>query len=290
MGYMPSVCLQEGTSASGYRLTWNFAIYPEVIGRVLAQFFRSHRLRADRDPATLLIGFPIAYTIAFRGGRFKNVLLLLVSSLLHRILIRTLEWRLILADNGFVLRHAQEPRAAEPRRSCAGHPAGGDLWPDLQLPAVHGAAAVRGAGEDRHAADRGSDRPLREQAPGVPARHLALAMPGVFAGSLLVFIPAVGDFINAEIIGAGNADSTMIGNVIQRLSSTRTLIRRHRHSLRVDGRCARACRHLRPASAQPADDGSRRASRSTALGAASRVPSCRCSPRSPSTSCSCPSR
>ena len=42
-----------------------------------------------------------------------------------------------------------------------------------------------------------------------------LSLPGVFAGSLLTFIPAVGDFINAEIIGAGNPDVTMIGNIIQ---------------------------------------------------------------------------
>jgi spermidine/putrescine transport system permease protein len=45
---------------------------------------------------------------------------------------------------------------------------------------------------------------------------LPLALPGIFAGSLLTFIPAVGDFINAEVIGAGNPDSIMIGNVIQR--------------------------------------------------------------------------
>ena len=42
-----------------------------------------------------------------------------------------------------------------------------------------------------------------------------LSLPGVVAGSLLTFIPAVGDFINAEIIGASNPDSIMIGNVIQ---------------------------------------------------------------------------
>jgi spermidine/putrescine transport system permease protein len=44
---------------------------------------------------------------------------------------------------------------------------------------------------------------------------LPLSMPGVFAGSLLTFIPAVGDFINAAILGS--RDTTMIGNVIQRL-------------------------------------------------------------------------
>ena len=42
---------------------------------------------------------------------------------------------------------------------------------------------------------------------------LPLALPGIFAGSLLTFIPAVGDFINAELLG--NPQSLMIGNVIQ---------------------------------------------------------------------------
>ena len=42
---------------------------------------------------------------------------------------------------------------------------------------------------------------------------LPLSLPGIFAGSLLVFIPAVGDYINAELLG--NPQSLMIGNVIQ---------------------------------------------------------------------------
>ena len=47
---------------------------------------------------------------------------------------------------------------------------------------------------------------------------LPLSMPGVFAGTLLTFIPAVGDFINADLLGS--RDTTMIGNVIQRLFLT----------------------------------------------------------------------
>ena len=43
-----------------------------------------------------------------------------------------------------------------------------------------------------------------------------LSLPGVFAGSLLVFIPAMGDFITPEVIGAGNPQVFMVGNIIQR--------------------------------------------------------------------------
>ncbi len=40
-----------------------------------------------------------------------------------------------------------------------------------------------------------------------------LSLSGVFAGGLLTFIPAIGDYINAELLG--NPDTNMIGNVIQ---------------------------------------------------------------------------
>jgi spermidine/putrescine transport system permease protein len=43
-----------------------------------------------------------------------------------------------------------------------------------------------------------------------------LSLPGVVAGSLLVFIPAVGDFLTAEVIGAANPQVFMVGNIIQR--------------------------------------------------------------------------
>ncbi|MEO7296219.1 MAG: ABC transporter permease [Candidatus Limnocylindria bacterium] len=67
------------------------------------------------------------------------------------------------------------------------------------------------------------DRRLIEAATDLYASRLqafwrvtfTLSLPGVVAGSLLTFIPAVGDFINAEIIGAGNPGVQMIGNVIQ---------------------------------------------------------------------------
>ena len=103
MGYMLIVSLQEGTLSTGFELTWNFGIYPEVIAQYWELFVRSIGYALLTTLITLLIGYPMAYTIAFRGGRFKNVLLLVVVlPFFVSFVIRTLNWRMILSDNGMV--------------------------------------------------------------------------------------------------------------------------------------------------------------------------------------------
>ena len=50
---------------------------------------------------TFLIGFPVAYTIAFRGGRYKNLILFLViAPFFTSFLIRTISWKILLGDDG----------------------------------------------------------------------------------------------------------------------------------------------------------------------------------------------
>src|SRR5688500_4897773 len=101
---MAAVSLQEGSLSTGFRLTWNFSIYPDAIVNWTTQFVRSLWYAGLVTLLTLLIGYPMAYTIAFRGGRFKNLLLLVVIlPFFTSFLIRTLSWKLILADNGFLL-------------------------------------------------------------------------------------------------------------------------------------------------------------------------------------------
>lgn len=75
---MASVALQEGSLSGGYRLTFNFGIFPEVLGRWDEQFLRSLLYGFVVAVLTMAIGYPMAYTIAFRGGRYKSILLLLV--------------------------------------------------------------------------------------------------------------------------------------------------------------------------------------------------------------------
>src|SRR5207248_4849720 len=104
MAVMASISLQTGSLGTGYKLSWNFGIYPEAISQFATQFLRSFEYGLIVTVLTLLIGYPMAYTIAFRGGRIKNVLLLLVIlPFFTSFVIRTLSWKLILADNGFLL-------------------------------------------------------------------------------------------------------------------------------------------------------------------------------------------
>src|SRR3712207_6192792 len=112
---MASVSLQEGSLSAGYSLTWNFPIYGQVIGDWSGQFVRSLAYAAAVTLLTLVIGYPMAYTIAFRGGRAKSLLLLLVIlPFFTAFLIRTLSWKLILADNGFLLGTLKDLGILEP--------------------------------------------------------------------------------------------------------------------------------------------------------------------------------
>src|ERR1700752_839232 len=98
MFVMALVSLQEGTLSTGFRLTWNFGVYPEVISDWAPQFVRSLVYAGLVTLLTLAIGYPMAYTMAFRGGRAKSILLLLVIlPFFTSFLIRTLSWKLILA-------------------------------------------------------------------------------------------------------------------------------------------------------------------------------------------------
>jgi spermidine/putrescine transport system permease protein len=213
---MASVSLQEGSLGTGYRLTWNVGIYPDVIQTYMPQFTRSLIYAVIVTAATLALGYPIAYTIAFRGGRFKNILLLLVIlPFFTAFIIRTLSWKLILADNGFVLGTLKDIGLLAPGEHVLATPlavVSGLIYnflPFMVLPLYVALEKI-----DPRLIEAATDLyATRRQA--FLRVTLPLSMPGVFAGSLLVAIPAVGDFINAEILGS--RDTTMIGNVIERL-------------------------------------------------------------------------
>jgi spermidine/putrescine transport system permease protein len=216
MVIMASVSLQQGSLGTGYSLTWNFGVYPEVISAYSPQFIRSLIYAVIVTIATLVLGYPIAYTIAFRGGRFKNILLLLVIlPFFTAFIIRTLAWKLILADNGFVLGTLKDLGIMGPGDHVLATPLAVvsglvyNFLPFMVLPLYVALEKI-----DPHLTEAATDLyASRRQA--FLRVTLPLSMPGLFAGSLLVFIPAVGDFINAEILGS--RDTTMIGNVIQRL-------------------------------------------------------------------------
>jgi spermidine/putrescine transport system permease protein len=213
---MASVSLQEGSLGTGYRLTWNFEIYPEMVAQYSGFFTRSVMYALIVTALTLLIGYPLAYTIAFRGGRAKSVLLLLVIlPFFTSFIIRTLAWKLILADNGFLLGTLKEVGLLEAAFRVLATPVSVisgltyNFLPFMVLPLYVALEKIDPrlveAANDLYASRWQAFRRVT----------LPLSMPGVFAGSLLVFIPSVGDFVNATILGS--RDTQMIGNIVQRL-------------------------------------------------------------------------
>jgi len=216
MAIMLGVSLQEGSLDTGYTLTWNVSIYPEVIGEFWELIVRSIGYAVATTVLTLLIGFPMAYTIAFHGGRLKNALLLVVIlPFFVSFVIRTLNWRMILSDNGIVFGTLKDLGLLDPAFHFLATPASVifgltyNFLPFMILPLYVALEKI-----DRRLIEAATDL-YASPAQAFWRVTFALSLPGVFAGSLLTFIPAVGDFLNAEIIGAGNPDVVMIGNIIQ---------------------------------------------------------------------------
>jgi spermidine/putrescine transport system permease protein len=211
-----SVALQEGSLGTGYRLTFNFGVFPEAVTRWNVQLVRSLQFGLIVTLLALLIGYPMAYTIAFRGGRYKNILLLFViMPFFTSFIIRTISWKFILADQGFVLGTLKDLGFLEQSFRLIATPVAVisgityNFLPFVVLPLYVALERI--------------DPRLIEAATDLYASRLQaflrvtlpLSISGVFAASLLCFIPAVGDYLNAELLGSRN--ETMIGNVIQRL-------------------------------------------------------------------------
>ena len=217
MAVMLMISLQQGTFDTGYELTWNFGIYPEVIGQYWELYVRSAVFALATTLITLLIGYPVAYTIAFRGGRLKNALLLVVVlPFFVSFVIRTLNWRMILSDNGMVFGSLKDIGLLQSDFHFLATPASVifgltyNFLPFMILPLYVAIEKI-----DRRLIEAATDL-YASRAQAFWRVTFVLSLPGVVAGSLLTFIPAVGDFITAEVIGAGNPQVFMVGNIIQR--------------------------------------------------------------------------
>ena len=205
----------SGTLETGYEFSLaNISNYSESLTRFWPQFSRSLLYGAAATVLTFLISYPLAYTIAFRGGRFKNLLLfLVVAPFFTSFLLRTISWKIMLGDSGVVLGPLKDigllptefQLLATPIAVIAGITY--NFLPFMTLPIYVSLEKIDKrlveAAEDLFATTVGAFRRVT----------FPLSLPGVFAGSLLTFIPAMGDYINAELLG--NPQTTMIGNVIQ---------------------------------------------------------------------------
>jgi spermidine/putrescine transport system permease protein len=206
--------LQSGNFDIGYAFSWAWGNYWHAIRDYRPQFLRSLEYAGIATLLALVLSYPVAYWIAFRGGRWKNLLLLfIVAPFFVTYLIRTLAWETILADHGFVvhtLQHLHVLGASGRLLATATAVVTGityNFLPFMALPLYVSLEQI--------------DHRLLEAAEDLYASRwkafvrvtLPLSLPGVVAGTLLTFIPAAGDFINAQLLGS--PQNHMIGNVIQ---------------------------------------------------------------------------
>lgn len=214
MYYLGYTSLQTGDIFTGYAFTWAWENYSDAFTLYRGHFVRSLQYAGLATVFAFLLSYPLAYWIAFRGGRWKNVLLLLViAPFFVTYLIRTLAWKTILADQGFVLDALRTLHlVGEDGRLLATTTAvvAGITYnylPFMALPLYVSLEQV-----DRRLVEAAEDL-YASGAKAFLRVTLPLTVPGIFAGTLLTFIPAAGDFINAELLGTPKQQ--MIGNVIQ---------------------------------------------------------------------------
>ena len=209
-----NVSLQTGDPETGYVFNWAFHTYTDAIRDYKAQFGRSIGYAAVATVLDLAIAFPLAYFIAYKAGRAKNLMLLLiVLPFFMSYVLRTVSWQLILADNGWVVARLRDlGLLRSDGRLLASRTAviAGityNFLPFMALPLYVSLERI-----DRRLIEAATDL-YATRATAFRRVTLPLALPGIFAGSLLTFIPACGDFINAALLGTPR--QYMVGNVIQ---------------------------------------------------------------------------
>jgi len=206
--------LQSGTFDFGFQFTWEFSNYWDAIKTYDQHLIRSLVYAGIATALALVISYPLAYWITFRGGRWKNLFLLaIIAPFFVTYLIRTLAWQSILADQGFVVQTLRDLHIlGDDGRLLATSTAvvAGityNFLPFMALPLYVSLEQI-----DHRLIEAAQDL-YASKAKAFLRVTLPLSLPGVFAGTLLTFIPAAGDFINAQLLGTPKQH--MIGNVIQ---------------------------------------------------------------------------
>ena len=205
-----------------YEFSWEWDNFTTAFDDFGEELLRSFAYAAIATLLCLLIAYPIAYFIAFKAGKYRNILLgMVMVPFFTSFLLRTIAWRTLLNDNGPVL-GILEATSIDGLLDQIGLLDNGRLLntqiaviggltynflPFMLLPIYVSLEKI-----DVRLVDAASDlyasfgRTFRKVI-------LPLSLPGVFAGTLLTFIPATGDFINAELLG--NPNTSVIGKVVQ---------------------------------------------------------------------------
>jgi spermidine/putrescine transport system permease protein len=191
----------------------NFSNYVAALTDFAPQFLRSFVFAGLATFFAFCLAYPLAYAMAFKAGRWRNVMLIaVIAPFFTSFILRTVAWRQILADEGPVASTLNALHLLPGGRIT-------ETWvavvagltynflPFMVLPIYasleRADARVIEAGGDLYANGFTTFRTVT----------LPISMPGVLAGTLLTFIPAAGDYVNAELLGSDN--TKMIGNVIE---------------------------------------------------------------------------
>jgi spermidine/putrescine transport system permease protein len=217
MYFMGKLSLYSGVSFnSGFSEAFEVSNFGDALSGNTEQLVRSFVYAGTATLLALLIAYPLAYAIALRAGRYKLLLLFaVVAPFFTTYLIRTIAWKTILADESpvvdvlkFLAIVPEDGRVlATPAAVIAGITY--NFLPFMILPIYASLERL-----DRSLIEAGKDL-YASSAQTFWRVTLPISMPGVVAGVLLTFIPAAGDYINAELLGG--TGTSMIGNVIQSL-------------------------------------------------------------------------
>ena len=203
----------NGSLDTGYAMTWSWGNYWDVLVQYQEQFLRSFGYALIATVACVLLGYPLAYAIAFKSGRWKNLMLVLViAPFFTSFLVRTLAWKSILADNGFVVELLKTLQVLPEDGRLLATPVAVvtgltyNFLPFMVLPL--------------YATLEKMDYSLIEAAQDLgctPTQAFwkitaPLSLPGVVAGCMLVFIPAIGEFVIPDLLGGSR--TLMIGKTL----------------------------------------------------------------------------
>jgi spermidine/putrescine transport system permease protein len=212
--YMVKLSLESGL-VGNLEFNWHWKNYSDALSLYDTQFIRSLIYAGLATLFALVLSYPLAYAIAFKAGRWRNLLLFaVIAPFFTTYLIRTIAWETILSDQSPVTDVLKAIGLAPSGHvlATAGAVIAGltyNFLPFMVLPIYASLERI-----DEGLIEAAKD--LYSSATQSFLRvTLPLSAPGVVAGTLLTFIPAAGDYINAQFLGS--ADNQMIGNVIQAL-------------------------------------------------------------------------
>ncbi|MGI5203324.1 ABC transporter permease [Spirillospora sp. CA-108201] len=214
MVLMVSLSLQTGNLIDGFQQTLHWRNYTDGLSTYGDKFVRSLWYGLLATIACIVLAYPAAYWIAFRGGRAKSTyLFLLLLPYFVSFILRTVSWKLVLTDNGPVLgplrHHGVLPDGFHVLDTGVAVVSGlaYNFLPFMVLPIYVALERI-----DPRVVEAAYDL-YASRAQAFLRVILPLSLPGVFAGVIMTFVPVSSDYVNAEVLGG--PQNTMIGNVIQ---------------------------------------------------------------------------